>query len=144
MRRVISHRAGPPTGALPFDSVVLDAQERHIRRKLITLQHGDDVLVDFPLTVMLQDRDLLVLDDGRSVEVIAADEDLMEVRGRGAAHLTVLAWHIGNRHLDAQIENERLLLRRDRVIAVMLEHQGATLRDVREPFAPEHGAYHGH
>jgi urease accessory protein len=76
--------------------------------------------------------------------VIAAQEELMEVRGRDATHLTLLAWHIGNRHLDAQIEPERLLLRRDKVIAVMLQHQGAVVSDVVETFSPEYGAYHGH
>jgi urease accessory protein len=56
-----------------------------------------------------------------------------------------LAWHIGNRHLEAQIERERILLRRDQVIAHMLEQRGASLKAVREPFSPERGAYaHGH
>lgn len=142
--RAVSHKAGPSIGALPFDIVVMDAQARHIRRKLITLQHGDELLVDFPLTVMLEHGDLLLLDDGRTVEIIAAEEELMEVRAQDSSHLTLLAWHIGNRHLDAQIEPERLLLRRDKVIALMLEQLGATLEFVREQFSPEHGAYHGH
>jgi urease accessory protein len=142
--RAISHIAGPSSGALPYDIIVMDAQARHIRRKLITLQHGDELLVDFQLTVMLQHGDLLQLEDGRTVEVIAAEEELMEVRARDAHHLALLAWHIGNRHLDAQIETDRLLLRRDKVIALMLEHQGATLKTVHEQFSPEHGAYHGH
>lgn len=102
------------------------------------------MLVDFALAIMLEHGDHLILDDGRSVAVIAAHEDLMAVRGRDAAHLTKLTWHIGNRHLDAQIEPGRLLLRRDKVIALMLEHQGATVKDVHEPFAPERGAYDAH
>jgi urease accessory protein len=142
--RAIEHGVRASTKAVPFDRVVMTAQERHIRRKLITLQHGEEVLVDFPLTVMLKHGDILVLEDGRVAEVIAAQEELMEVRARDATHLTLLAWHIGNRHLDAQIEPERLLLRRDKVIAVMLEHQGAVVRNVVEIFSPEHGAYHGH
>ena len=55
-----------------------------------------------------------------------------------------LAWHIGNRHLPAQIEETRILIRRDRIIRHMLETLGATITDVSEPFHPEHGAYHGH
>jgi urease accessory protein len=55
------------------------------------------------------------------------------------------AWHIGNRHLEAQIEATRILIRRDHVIAKMLEQLGAQVTDVRETFTPEHGAYaHGH
>jgi urease accessory protein len=129
----------------PWEIVVMDAGERHLRRKLITLQHGDEVLVDLPQTTKLEDRDCLRLEDGRLVQIIASDEELIEVTARDAAHLVQLAWHIGNRHLEAQIEETRILIRRDHVIARMLQGQGATLRDVREPFTPEHGAYaHAH
>jgi urease accessory protein len=142
--RATSFRRADLPGGTPFDIVVLDAEARHIRRKRITLQHGDEVLVDFEKPVKLEHGDLLVLDDGRVAEVIAADEELMEVRARDGAHLVQLAWHIGNRHLAAQIEATRLLLRRDRVIREMLERLGAAVADVDEPFHPEHGAYHSH
>ncbi len=139
MMRAASFQRG--ASIVPFDIVVLDAKSRHIRRKLITLQHGDEVLVDFEKPVMLQHGDCLVLEDGRLAKVIAAEEDLMEVTG---PNLLQLAWHIGNRHLAAQIELTRILIRRDHVIAHMLEHQGAKVRNVTEPFTPEHGAYHDH
>jgi urease accessory protein len=129
----------------PWEIVVMDSSQRHLRRKLITLQHGDEVMVDLEKIVKLEDRDCLLLEDGRLVQVIASDEELMEVKARDAAHLTQLAWHIGNRHLEAQIEASRILVRRDHVIAKMLEHQGATINMVQETFTPEHGAYaHGH
>jgi urease accessory protein len=136
-------RAASPSGQ-PFEIVVLDAEQRHLRRKLITLQHGDEVLVDFEKPAKLEHGDCLVLQDGRLVEVVAAEEDLLEVRGRDTEHLIRLAWHIGNRHLAAQIEPDRILIRRDRIIAQMLAHRGAALRDVTELFEPEHGAYHSH
>ena len=60
------------------------------------------------------------------------------------AHVAHLAWHIGNRHLAAQLEWDRILILSDRVIALMLEKLGATVLIVREQFSPEHGAYHGH
>ncbi len=143
LRATSFRRAGLAEGAR-FGSVVLDAQQRHIRRKLVTLQQSNEVLVDFDKAVMLEHGDCLMLEDGRLVEVIAAKEELMEVRGRDAAHLAQLAWHIGNRHLDAQIDKDRILIRRDHVIAHMLEHQGAAVRNVAERFKPEHGAYHAH
>jgi urease accessory protein len=129
----------------PWKVVMLDAGARHLRRKLIDLRDGDEVLVDLPLTAKLGDRDCLILEDGRLLQIIASDEELLEVTAREAAHLTKLAWHIGNRHLEAQIETDRILIRRDAVIARMLEQLGATLREVNEPFTPEQGAYsHGH
>lgn len=128
----------------PFDSVVLAHEQRHLRRKLLTLQHGEEVLVDLPEPVMLEHGDMLVLEDGRAVEIIAAGEDLYAVTARDALHLAELAWHIGNRHLPAQIEEGRILIQRDHVIRGMLEGLGAQVSGVVEPFQPMRGAYHSH
>jgi urease accessory protein len=138
-------RAEEAQGApAPFDIVVLAHDERHLRRKVLPLQHGERVLVDLPEPVMLGSGDRLVLEDGRHVEVTAADEELYEVRARDRLHLAELCWHIGNRHLAAQIEQDRLLILRDHVIKAMLEGLGATVADVTEPFQPVRGAYSGH
>lgn len=142
--RATSFRRAASMGDEPFDIVVLDADQRHIRRKRITLAHGEDILVDFERPVHLEQGDRLVLEDGRMAEVVAAPEALMEVLARDHRHLVELAWHIGNRHLPAEVGDGRLLLRRDPVIRAMLETLGATVREVTEPFAPEHGAYHSH
>jgi Urease accessory protein UreE len=137
----------PPDHArgTPFDLVILEHDERRLRRKLLRLVHGDEVLVDFPQTVTLEHRSVLELEDGRLVEVIAAEEYLHEVRAGDAGHLLRLAWHIGNRHTPAQLEPDRILIKRDHVLRAMLEGLGATVTDVREPFFAEHGAYsHSH
>jgi urease accessory protein len=129
----------------PYAAISLEAQERHIRRKVITLGGGEDVFVDFEKAIKLEDGDCLVLEDGRLIQIAASPEDLLEVRGVDANHLARLAWHIGNRHLEAQIEPARILIRPDHVIAKMLEHQGAVVTKTRETFSPEHGAYaHAH
>ena len=129
----------------PFAEISLEAQERHIRRKVIALSNGEEVLVDFERATKLEDGDCLVLEDGRLVKIAATPEDLLEVRASDSIHLARLAWHIGNRHLEAQIESVRILIRPDHVIAKMLQGQGATVSEVREKFSPERGAYsHGH
>lgn len=129
---------------VPFDIVVLAHEERFLRRRMLTLQHGDDVLVDLARATVLSHGDRLVLDDGRHVEVIAAEEELMEVRANAKVSLAELAWHIGNRHLPAQIEPQRILLERDHVIRDMLRGLGAWVCNTREPFEPLRGAYHRH
>lgn len=142
--RATSFRRAEALGSEPFAIVVLDAEQRHIRRKRITLASGEDVLVDFDKPVHLEQGDRLVLEDGRTAQVVAAPEELMAVTSRDPRHLVELAWHIGNRHLAAEIGADRILLRRDRIIRAMLEQLGATVTDVTEPFAPAHGAYHAH
>ena len=130
-------------GAKPFDSAVLPHDERHLRRRAISLAGGEKVLVDLPEPVVLGDRDRLVLEDGRQVEIVAADEEVYDIRARDSVHLAELAWHIGNRHLAATIEAERILILRDHVIKAMLEGLGATVTDALLPFRPVRGAYSG-
>jgi urease accessory protein len=119
------------------DRVVLDYDARLIRRRRLTTEQGTTFLVDLPSLTNLDDHWGFELSDGTRVQVIAAEEDLIEVTGT----LPRLAWHIGNRHTPCQIEAARLLIRRDPVIEAMLVKQGATLRAVTEPFTPEGGAY---
>lgn len=144
MLRVVSVLPSDHGQGTPFDLVVLEHDERRMRRKMLRLVHGDEILVDFPQTTTLEDRQVLKLEDGRLVEVIAAEELLYEVRGRDAEHLLRLAWHIGNRHTPAQLEKDRILIKRDHVLKTMLEGLGATVTNVSEPFSAEHGAYHSH
>jgi urease accessory protein len=132
------------TQGMATDGIELTAQERHLRRKLIITESGKEVLVDLPLSIFIADGDHLGLEDGTFVEVRAAKEDLLEIKGVSPAHIVTVAWHIGNRHLAAQLEGNRILILNDRVLALMLEGLGATVKPVREQFSPEHGAYHGH
>lgn len=138
------HRRRPPFDRACYDAVTLAHDERVLRRRRLVTVHGEGVLVDLPRTVRIEHGDALELEDGRLLEVVAAEEPLLEIRG----DLARLAWHIGNRHVPCQIEAERLLVGRDRVLCDMLARLGAELREVSEPFAPEGGAYgegpHGH
>ncbi|MGO4638952.1 urease accessory protein UreE [Mesorhizobium sp. 2RAF45] len=136
--------AGEAGAAAPFAKAVLAHDERHLRRRAIELSDGSKVLVDLPEPVALNDGDRLVLEDGRHVEIIAAPEEVYDIRARDGVHLTELAWHIGNRHLAAGIEADRIVILRDHVIKAMLEGLGATVREVSEPFKPVRGAYSGH
>ena len=56
-----------------------------MRRKRLALVHEGSVMVDFPQTMVLEHGDALALEDGRLVEVVAAEEELLEVTGHGAA-----------------------------------------------------------
>lgn len=144
MLRVTSyHPAGTPADE-PSGYVTLAHDQRHLRRKLLHLQNDEMVMLDLKEAVLFAHGDLLVVENGDLIEVRAADEKLFEIKAKDRLHLIELAWHLGNRHLSAQIEEERILILRDHVIRAMLEGLGATVRDVEEPFQPARGAYHAH
>ena len=144
MLRAVSHLPANHGRGAPIDTITLAHDERRLRRKLLTCAAGTEVMVDFPQTVTLEHNGALELDDGRLVAILAAAELLYEVRATSTAHLVRLAWHIGNRHTSAQLEQDRILIKRDHVLKTMLEGLGATIANVSEPFFAEHGAYHSH
>ncbi|WP_427141790.1 urease accessory protein UreE [Shinella sp. G-2] len=136
--------AGAAGDRLPIDVVVLSHDQRHIRRKLLHMQHDDVVMLDLKAPFLLAHGDLILTETGETIEVIAAEELLYEVTPKDGLHLVELAWHLGNRHLSAQIEAARILILRDHVIRDMLAGLGASVREISEPFHPLRGAYHGH
>jgi urease accessory protein len=127
----------------PADTVVLDFDDRHRRRMAMTGTRGLEFLLDLEHAIALRGGDALVLDDGRLVEVVAAPEPLLEIRGTDPHHLVRVAWHLGNRHLPTQIMAKGLRIRRDHVIETMVKGLGARVIEIEAPFDPEGGAYAG-
>src|SRR5215469_4296135 len=87
----------------PADTVVLDFDDRHRRRMAMTGTRGLAFLLDLESAIALRGGDALVLEDGRLVEVVAAAEPLIEIKGVDPHHLIRVGWHLGNRHLPTQI-----------------------------------------
>jgi urease accessory protein len=136
--------AGDWPAADARDTLTLDYDDRHRRRRRYTAEGGLSFLLDLPEAAVLRDKDGLVLEGGGYVLVRAAPEPLVEITAGTPAQLARLAWHLGNRHLPTRIEAGRLLIRDDHVIVDMLRGLGATVRQVSEPFDPEGGAYGEH
>lgn len=144
MQRVTSYLPAGTPSSHPIETVALPHDLRHLRRKLLHLESGEMVMLDLKEAVLFASGDLLVREDGELIEIVAAPEKLFQIRARDRLHLIELAWHLGNRHLSAQIEEERILILRDHVIRAMLEGLGAEVSEVTEPFQPARGAYHSH
>jgi urease accessory protein len=123
------------------DTVVLDFDDRHRRRMAMTGTRGLEFVLDLEEAVALRGGDALVLEDGRLVEVVAAPESLIEIRGADPAQLVRIAWHLGNRHLPTQIAARGLRIRRDHVIEEMVRGLGGRVIEIEAPFDPEGGAY---
>lgn len=144
--RAIKCLAAGSWQADPLCIITLNKDQRHRRRIVLSSDAGLEFLLDLPEAIQLCHGDGLQLEDGRVIKVLAEAEELLEVSGHSTHHLLRLAWHLGNRHLEAQIEDSRILVRRDHVIEDMLTGLGATTAKVVEPFSPQGGAYadHGH
>jgi urease accessory protein len=133
----------------PADVARLDYDHRTRRRIALRASGGLEFLLDLAKAPFLHAGDGLRLEDGRIIAVEAAPERLLEIACRDAHQLARIAWHLGNRHLAAEIGATAILIRDDHVIAAMARGLGAEVRAVERPFNPEGGAYgegavHGH
>ena len=80
-------------------------------------------LLDLADATLLRHGDGLQLEDGRFVRVVAAPEPIVEIEGD--PHLLArVAWHIGNRHVPAEILPDRIRIARDHVLEEMIEKLG--------------------
>ncbi|MEM8592904.1 MAG: urease accessory protein UreE [Pseudomonadota bacterium] len=130
-------RVGP--APVVVGRVTLDYGARLLRRKRLEAVGGLAFLVDLPHTTHVEPGDAFHLDDGRAVEVVAAEEALLRITG----DLPRLAWHIGNRHTPCEISADHLIILADPVLRRMVEGLGGVVDVISGPFRPEGGAY-GH
>jgi urease accessory protein len=137
-------RAAELAGRTLADTITLDRQSRYRRRVSMTTDGGLGFLLDLPEATYLAQGDALALADGRLIGVVAAKEELLEIRADSADRLMQIAWHIGNRHTPAEVTGTTIYIQPDHVLAEMVEGLGATVRQVSRPFEPEGGAYGGH
>ena len=106
------------------ESVELTFDQRERSRLRVALASGEEIGIQLKVGTMLSHGDKLALDDGRIVEVIAADESLHEVRAANVTQLARIAYHVGNRHVPLQVQDDHLLMLPDHVLRAMVEGLG--------------------
>lgn len=132
------------------DVIELPHDGRH--RRLIAMRAEKDTvfLLDLAEAMMLRDGDGLKLEDGRIVRVIAAAEPVAEITARDPHDLARIAWHLGSRHVPAQILAGRIRIGRDPSLEDEMVKLGAEVSRLDAPFDPEGGGHaeaahaHGH
>ncbi len=147
MPRAISVLGPAERGNRPvIDTVILDYAQRSAQEITVVGVKGGSFVIELAAPARLRTDDLLVLDDGGLVEVVAAPEPLIEARAADLPSLARLAWHLGDRHVPAQLLPNRIRARREGGVESLLTSLGAKLAFIEAPFEPEGGAYvsHGH
>jgi urease accessory protein len=126
------------------DVIVLSQEERSRRDGSVKTVGGLEFLLALPDGPLPGRGDSYVLEDGRLIEIIAAPEELIEVRGKDALHVARLAYHLGKQQVLCEITPKFIRLRRVPAIAERLKALGAKVIEVSAPFYPEGEASHPH
>ena len=136
-------------GEWPIDkakyTITLDASDRLCRRKNLILDNGKKVFIALDKVVNFKDSDALELENGEWIRINASTEKVIDINTNNNEHQSLLAWHLGNRHLAMQIINENTMrIEYDHVILDMLIGLNAKVNVIEDIFEPELGAYGSH
>ncbi len=126
-------------------TIVLDWDTRQKSRFDTEDSQGRTLGIFLPRGTAVRGGDVLVAEDGSLVKVIATPQPVLVVRTcpEHGSPLDLLraAYHLGNRHVQLEVQPEQLQLEPDHVLADMLRQMHLIVTEELAPFEPEGGAY---
>ena len=126
-------------------TVELDWDVRQKSRFDTTDSLGRHLGVFLPRGTLLRGGDVLVVEDGSMVRVLAAPQPVLRISAcptHGSPFdLTRAAYHLGNRHVPIELKPDHLKIEPDHVLADLLRAMHLIVNTVEEAFEPEGGAY---
>ncbi len=113
-------------------------------RLLLQLDNGEQAALIVERGRVLRNGERVFIGDGREVEIVSADESLLEALSENPLLIAKAAYHLGNRHVAVQLMPGRVRFLADHVLSRMVEGLGLRVGAVMAPFEPEGGAYGHH
>ena len=125
-----------------FLKLTLSSDERRILRgKRLTDCH-QELILQLPREGKLNDGDILSTNKSNFyVEIIAKTENLIAISSKSKIELIKTAYHLGNRHVELEIEEDILLTKSDYIIENMLKNFNVEIVNTQKKFFPEKGAH---
>ncbi len=121
------------------------AYELRQKARLKTISDtGEEVGLMLPRGMILRGGDCIKSDEGSVAKIISALEEVSVAQTDNKLVLAKACYHLGNRHMPLQIEEDSLIYLKDHVLDEMVKNLGLEIHDERRAFEPESGAYSGH
>jgi len=122
--------------------LTLNSDERRILRGKRLTDCDQELILQLPRKGKLNDGDILLTNKSNFyVEIIAQTEDLIEISSNSKIELIKTAYHLGNRHVEVEIQEGILLTKSDYVIKNMLLNFKVEVKNTKKKFFPERGAH---
>ena len=122
--------------------LTLSSDERRILRGKRLTDCDQEIILQLPRKGKLNDGDILSTNVSNFyVEVVAKTENLNEISSNSKIELIKTAYHLGNRHVEVEIEEDILLTKGDYVIENMLKNFNIDIVNTQKKFFPERGAH---
>ena len=125
-----------------FLKLTLSSDERRILRGKRFTDCDQEIIFQLPRKGKLNDGDILLTNESNLfVKIFAKNEDLIEISSKSKLELIKTAYHLGNRHVEVEIQEGILLTKSDYVIENMLKNFNVNFVDTQKKFFPERGAH---
>ena len=125
-----------------FLKLTLSSDERKILRGKRLTDCDQEIILQLPREGKLNDGNILLTNVSNFyVEIIAKKENLIEITSNSKIELIKTAYHLVNRHVEVEIEEDILLTKSDYVIENMLKNFNVNIRNAQKKFFPERGAH---
>ena len=125
-----------------FLNLTLSSDERRILRGKRLTDCDQEIILQLPRKGKLNDGDILSTNESNLyLEIIAKKENLIEISSNSKIELIKTAYHLGNRHVEVEIEKDSLLTKSDYVIKNMLNNFNVDVLNTQRKFSPETGAH---
>jgi len=122
--------------------LTLSSDERRILRGKRLTDCDQEIILQLPRKGKLNDGDILATNESNIyVEIIAEAENLLEISSNSTIELIKTAYHLGNRHVEVEIEEDFLLTKSDYIIENMLKNFDVDIVNTQKKFFPERGAH---
>ena len=125
-----------------FLKLTLSSDERRILRGKRLTDCDQEIILQLPREGKLNDGDILSTNEFNFyIEIIAKTENLLEISSNSKIELIKTAYHLGNRHVEVEIEEDILLTKDYYVIENMLKNFNVDIVNTQKKFFPEIGAH---
>ena len=122
--------------------LTLNSDERRILRGKRLTDCDQEIILQLPRKRQLNDGDILSTNDSNFyIEIIAKTENLIEISSNSKIELIKTAYHLGNRHVEVEIQENILLTKSDYIIENMLKNFNVDIVNTQRKFFPERGAH---
>ena len=125
-----------------FLKLTLSSDDRRILRGKRLTDCDKEIILQLPREGKLNDGDILSTNESNFyIEIIAKTENLIEISSNSKIELIKTAYHLGNRHVEVEIEEDILLTKSDYVIENMVKNFNVDIVNTKKKFFPERGAH---
>ena len=126
-----------------FLKLTLSSDQRRVFRGKRKSDCKQELKLQLPRKGKLNDGDILRTNHKKIfVQIIAQKENLIEITAKTNLELIKVAYHLGNRHVEIEINENILFIKSDCIIEELLKNFDVVFLKVEKKFFPETGAFH--